>query len=201
MDWIWNFIATTKIFGKQKGGKNWFYIDAKVLDKHILDRLDTFLGSNGLEIFGKVWGLDFIFKFFHDNQLLSDEHYEKMLENISYFRNEMMRIAGAELWQMMFVFKWPRPNNYAVDPSEERLFNQTHTDDETEAYETVKRYLSIYTVPERIKKELKLTAANNNNLPVWTENIPYIKQEKEIGRNDICPCGSRKKYKKCCLSK
>ena len=43
------------------------------------------------------------------------------------------------------------------------------------------------------------------------ENIEYLyklhcdeeKQikEKKIGRNDPCPCGSGKKYKKCCLRK
>ncbi|MFI3213610.1 MAG: plasmid pRiA4b ORF-3 family protein [Eubacteriales bacterium] len=27
---------------------------------------------------------------------------------------------------------------------------------------------------------------------------PYVSQEKKIGRNDLCPCGSGKKYKKCC---
>jgi SWIM/SEC-C metal-binding protein len=25
--------------------------------------------------------------------------------------------------------------------------------------------------------------------------------EKKVGRNDLCPCGSGKKYKKCCLIK
>jgi preprotein translocase subunit SecA len=25
-----------------------------------------------------------------------------------------------------------------------------------------------------------------------------VKREKKIGRNDPCPCGSGKKYKKCC---
>ena len=29
---------------------------------------------------------------------------------------------------------------------------------------------------------------------------PYIRPEPKIGRNDPCPCGSGKKYKKCCLS-
>lgn len=28
---------------------------------------------------------------------------------------------------------------------------------------------------------------------------PYVRAEKKIGRNDPCPCGSGKKYKKCCL--
>ncbi len=28
-----------------------------------------------------------------------------------------------------------------------------------------------------------------------------VHKEKEIGRNEPCPCGSTKKYKKCCLNK
>ncbi len=27
---------------------------------------------------------------------------------------------------------------------------------------------------------------------------PYRREEPKIGRNDLCPCGSGKKYKKCC---
>lgn len=201
-EWIWNFIATTKIFGKLKGVENRFYIDAKTLDKHICNKLDSFLGSNELEIFGKVWGLDFVFDFLNKHQLLPDEHYEKMLENISYFRNEMMRIASSNLWQMMFVFNWPRTNDYIVDPSEQRLFNETYGIEEKEAFEKVKRYLSVYCIPDRIKKELKLNDSDkDNNLPFWPDNPPYIMQEPDVGRNDLCPCGSGIKYKKCCLNK
>ncbi|MBN2795331.1 MAG: SEC-C domain-containing protein [Clostridia bacterium] len=52
----------------------------------------------------------------------------------------------------------------------------------------------------------------NNELPHWElkgnapvelvslKNQPVIKGEK-VGRNDLCPCGSGKKYKKCCLVK
>ncbi len=29
---------------------------------------------------------------------------------------------------------------------------------------------------------------------------PYVRPEPKIGRNDPCPCGSGKKYKKCCLA-
>lgn len=31
--------------------------------------------------------------------------------------------------------------------------------------------------------------------------LPFINYEPKIGRNDFCPCGSGKKYKKCCLNK
>lgn len=27
---------------------------------------------------------------------------------------------------------------------------------------------------------------------------PYVRKEPKIGRNETCPCGSGKKYKKCC---
>jgi len=30
---------------------------------------------------------------------------------------------------------------------------------------------------------------------------PFLHTEKHVGRNDPCPCGSGKKYKKCCLNK
>ena len=41
---------------------------------------------------------------------------------------------------------------------------------------------------------LRLSALNGNN---FATAAPYISPEK-LGRNDPCPCGSGKKYKKCC---
>jgi preprotein translocase subunit SecA len=32
----------------------------------------------------------------------------------------------------------------------------------------------------------------------WDEpHVPYVREAPKIGRNDPCPCGSGKKYKKC----
>jgi hypothetical protein len=33
------------------------------------------------------------------------------------------------------------------------------------------------------------------------EFLPYVRETPKVGRNDPCPCGSGKKYKKCCLGK
>ena len=201
-DWMWKFIATTEIFGKQKGVENWFYIDAKMLDKHIVDGLDSFFGSNELEIFGKVWGLDFVFEFLQQQQLLAPDHDEKMMENIAYFRNEMIARASGSLWQMMFVFDWPRTNSFVVDPSEKHLFNKTYGKSHSEAIEMVDRYSSTYQIPFRIKKELKINDSKDiKPLSMWSESKPFIKEEPKVGRNDLCPCGSGKKYKKCCMDK
>ncbi len=32
-------------------------------------------------------------------------------------------------------------------------------------------------------------------------NVPYVNPLRHVGRNDPCPCGSGKKYKKCCLAR
>jgi uncharacterized protein len=33
-----------------------------------------------------------------------------------------------------------------------------------------------------------------------SDGVPYINPVRDVGRNDPCPCGSGKKYKKCCLA-
>jgi len=35
----------------------------------------------------------------------------------------------------------------------------------------------------------------------FTMQEPYVREDKKIGRNDPCPCGSGKKFKKCCIGK
>ncbi|MEW6617735.1 MAG: preprotein translocase subunit SecA [bacterium] len=37
--------------------------------------------------------------------------------------------------------------------------------------------------------------------PQKQKEIPIIEEKHKLGRNDPCPCGSGKKYKKCCLEK
>ena len=34
----------------------------------------------------------------------------------------------------------------------------------------------------------------------WSPQVPAVNPHKGVGRNDPCPCGSGKKFKKCCLN-
>ncbi|MFZ4703348.1 MAG: SEC-C metal-binding domain-containing protein [Candidatus Methylumidiphilus sp.] len=38
-----------------------------------------------------------------------------------------------------------------------------------------------------------------DQFPIESDNMPYQRGTK-IGRNEPCPCGSGKKYKKCCMT-
>ena len=37
-------------------------------------------------------------------------------------------------------------------------------------------------------------------LIAYQNKKPSIREHEKIGRNDLCPCGSGKKYKNCCLN-
>jgi len=32
-------------------------------------------------------------------------------------------------------------------------------------------------------------------------HVPFVRQKRKIGRNELCPCGSNKKFKHCCIDK
>jgi len=47
-------------------------------------------------------------------------------------------------------------------------------------------------LPERKKRSMNLSHGDDSAIAT------FKRKEKKIGRNDPCPCGSGKKYKKCC---
>jgi len=57
---------------------------------------------------------------------------------------------------------------------------------------------------EDLIKDALNTRADRNGLdPVWGSDGELLRDEPvvttgKVGRNDPCPCGSGKKYKKCC---
>lgn len=59
------------------------------------------------------------------------------------------------------------------------------------------RYLfrvQVKAAPERRQKTYNMTYSHNEG----GEKPQPVRKQKKIGRNDPCPCGSGKKYKKCC---
>ena len=55
---------------------------------------------------------------------------------------------------------------------------------------------------QRIARERQLEEAKrvDNQAQEAPKNQPVHREEEKIGRNAPCPCGSGKKYKKCCGS-
>ena len=92
-------------------------------------------------------------------------------------------------------------NSYAQrDPvAMYRLESADMFDDMTEDIKdcTVKKVLSV--VPRLSSTERKQTIQISRNSGIApTQKASPVRAQKKVGRNDPCPCGSGKKYKKCC---
>ena len=61
---------------------------------------------------------------------------------------------------------------------------------------TVRKVLAV--VPRLSSTERKQTIVARQNNIAPTEKQKPVRAGKKVGRNDPCPCGSGKKYKKCC---
>ena len=66
-------------------------------------------------------------------------------------------------------------------------------------FKKVKLVLKDRVYIERLKRHYKLFRAEIDKESRMQQALTERKKEK-TGRNDPCPCGSGKKYKKCCLS-
>jgi hypothetical protein len=195
---FWNIVAMKNLFGKSTDNNDFFYIDVKTFDKSIDKRFDYFLGSNNLEMFGKVWALYYIYEFLEENNLISAETSIQMRENNMYHRNEVIRYTSNELWQMNFVFNWPQNQLWS---ELKLLFESTYNKSIEEVRVILKEFSDINPPVPRIKDEIKNTKSTKNHPMIFnTDNQPYKKTTPNIGRNEPCHCGSGKKYKSCCLN-
>jgi len=87
--------------------------------------------------------------------------------------------------------------------------------DAIEFIEYLDRPVTVGSIPDCLKEESKIIPAFEGDFPIGFVNSilvedPYkkmikskltIDKKKKVGRNDPCPCGSGKKYKKCCVDK
>lgn len=63
--------------------------------------------------------------------------------------------------------------------------------------DTVKMLMRVKPQEKMQRKEVaRITGMSGGDLGAKPQ--PIVKKEKKVGRNDPCPCGSGKKYKKCC---
>lgn len=68
-----------------------------------------------------------------------------------------------------------------------------------------REWLSFYDEDEINKRQIRWKEEEQKRLEQERLKVsgekPFVREEPKIGRNDPCPCGSGKKYKKCCIGK
>ena len=67
--------------------------------------------------------------------------------------------------------------------------------------ETIRRLFLAELKPAQEVKRQKVAKETGTSAPDKTVKKQPVRNEKKAGPNDPCPCGSGKKYKKCCMQK
>lgn len=54
---------------------------------------------------------------------------------------------------------------------------------------------------EAYERDMRISDVYDNLSVRGWKLEPYVRESKKTRRNDLCPCGSKEKYKKCCIKK
>ena len=68
--------------------------------------------------------------------------------------------------------------------------------------ETIRRMFLVQLQPrQEVKRQKVAKETGTNSVGATVKAQPVRNKDKKVGPNDPCPCGSGKKYKKCCMQK
>ena len=85
----------------------------------------------------------------------------------------------------------------------DNIFDYNHLKDNYEIVDSVEKYMSWWACFEKNNySEIDLDRVTDKLIDKLSDEVKdSLKYNVKVGRNDPCPCGSGKKYKKCCLNK
>lgn len=180
------------------------------------------------EMSAYLWSSVYVYDFLHKFNLISEEDHARFISISKIFKGKIIAQFFDKLWTFDFVHLWPKPDSIskAEFEAEHRIFSKSasypafNDDDQIqkdiseelseigdlsqhiiEGFKTENRLKEVL-LPDVFPFDFDENTENHdfNHDSFFSSSDPIIK-EKKPGRNDPCPCGSGKKYKKCCGKK
>ena len=63
----------------------------------------------------------------------------------------------------------------------------------------INKDISVYLLKSEIRQNIERKQVAKNTVTNYSKDHAKVqKKSTKVGRNDLCPCGSGKKYKNCC---
>jgi hypothetical protein len=203
----------------------YFKVHPDKFDKFLAGLSGDMFYDNKPEMIATLWGSVYVYDFLKTMEVIDAAEHNSFLQATKKFKGIIIAQSTSNLWNFNFVHKWGKPHSIsAVEfEQEEKIFTKSFPFKE---YDFVKfkpliseELESIGELGEYIidgAKSLKKMPAysdifgsiNKKELPADyqkkekpTPEIKYVDPAdlgNKVGRNEPCPCGSGKKYKKCC---
>ena len=213
---------------KNKSGKLLFSLapaDYKsfVVSKGVINFMDM-----GADVAALLWGTQLVYDFLLQSSLISEKIHQGMLHTLQEEKGLFIADYQTEVWAFNFVHQWPKPESMhdAQWEMEEEILRRSY--ETKDRFKEPQQHLLKGLDPEDslvgsiekgynkvVSKRKKLLSNMDQKLfsptqsrkttnqkpePFVFSPEEYAQRPPKVGRNEPCPCGSGKKYKKCCGS-
>lgn len=168
-----------------------FSINKEKFDKYLYHLSGGMLIENSAETIATLWGSTYIYDFLTSIDIIDKTIYEDVKRSIYILKGEVFRGFSRHLWKSSFIHQWNKPDSISQKEfkTEQKIFLKSYQ------IQTRKSSFFISKINEEIKT-IGLISGYNDELMYGLTGQKH--QSKKVGRNEPCPCGSGKKYKKCC---
>jgi hypothetical protein len=215
---------------KKQKPDEYFSIQTEHFEKYTLELSSDFFIDNKSEMIAVLWGSVYIYDFLLSIDLINQSTYDSFKETTKILKGKVIGQITSDLWNSDFVHHWSKPESISELEfrEEEKIFRKSITL-KPHKFSRIRSEISdelknIGELSEYIIKGSKIDNSKSNSLfddlfgsiedtkqakkkskdeyidDDYTKYEP-ITNEKKIGRNDPCTCGSGKKFKKCCDNK
>ncbi|MBW6535798.1 MAG: SEC-C domain-containing protein [Mariniphaga sp.] len=207
----------------KKTTDTYFNVKTGLFEKYLAGFSSNMFLDNKSEMIAILWGSVYIYDFFHKRNIISEEIFLDFVQTTKELKGKIIGQYTPDLWNSNFIHSWKKPD--CISETEFLEENKIFKKSITFKYQKFSRLRS--NISEELSKIGELShfiieggksdlqrddtnlLENLFNSPVNeigefdNHNNTYepIKAEKKVGRNEPCPCGSGKKYKKCCGQK
>lgn len=207
---------TSKNKKKQKPD-DYFKVETDSYEKYLSRLSGDFFTDNKSEMIAVLWGSVYIYDFLFSIGLINQATYDSFITTSKILKGKVIANFTSELWNSNFVHYWEKPDSVsdAEFTEESKIFQKSWILKRQDFKKTGKEIkdeleeigeLSDYIIQGAGNDDYKPTNVFDKFLQDSKpglfddsqQNFVPVRTEPKIGRNDPCPCGSGKKYKKCC---
>jgi hypothetical protein len=172
-----------------------------------------------------LWGTQLVYDFLLETGMVSEKIHREVLDYLLEEKGFFIAEYQTEIWGFRFVHDWPKPGSMddVQWETEKEIFSRSYKvtggykahgeqllqdlNPKNPLLRSIKNgFRKIVTRRQQIEAEMDRSFSGINRNPPFPEAAANLispqehSQRQKVGRNEPCPCGSGKKYKKCCGS-
>lgn len=203
--------------------ETYFNIQTELFEKYLRGFSSNMFLDNKSEVIATLWGSVYIFDFFYKYNIISEKYFFAFIATTRELKGKVIGKYTHDLWNSNFVHSWEKPDCISeTEFIEENKIFQKSISFKHQKFSKLRSSISeelskigelSHFIIEGGKNNSKADGTNlldnlfglHDNKTVKGDNfrnvIEPIRAEKKVGRNEPCPCGSGKKFKKCCEQK